>query len=101
MGRKNQIFFRFISLPKNRYQKGKYNTCFGYWDVRKNKNLKSIVLNMYALFFDYYKGSKPNKTLYRQIYYFCINSKCIHSWMYFKESQIFYFIENEIKKKYL
>ena len=101
IGKKNQEFIRFILVPKNIRQKGKYKVSLGHWDIRQNKNLRFLVLDIYKIMFYYAYGATPNKTTLRQIYYYFIDFKNLNNWFYFKEHQFRLLIENEIKKKYL
>jgi hypothetical protein len=100
-GKKNQEFIRFILVPKNVRQKGKYKTSLGNWDIRQNTNLRYIVFNIYKMMLYYAGGATANKTTLHQIYYYFVDLKNLNDWFYFKDNQILLFVENEIKKKYL
>ena len=41
-GKKNQEFIRFILVPKDRRQRSNYILSFGYWDTRKNSQIRFI-----------------------------------------------------------
>ena len=101
IGKKNQEFIRFILIPKNIRQKGKYKASLGYWDIRKNTKIRFLVFNIYKLMYYYSLGAKPNKSTLHQIYHYFIDLQNLNNWFYFKEAQTFLLIENEIKKKYL
>lgn len=100
IGKKNQEFVRFILTPKNIKQKGKYHTNLGFWDIRQNRQMRFIVLNIYKIMYFYSYGATPNKTTLRHIYAYFIDLKHLNSWFYFKEHKLILLIENEIKKKY-
>lgn len=101
IGKKNQEFIRFILVPKNIRQKGKYKTSLGHWDIRQNTNLRYIVFDIYKMMRYYVDGATANKTTLHQIYYYFVDLKNLNDWFYFKENQFRLLIENEIKKKHL
>lgn len=101
IGKKNQEFIRFILVPKNIRQKGRYKTSLGYRDIRQNRQLRFVVLDIYKIMYYYIYGAKANKTALRQIYYYFIDLKNLNNWFYFKEHHLRLLLENEIKKKYL
>ena len=49
VGKKNQEFIRFILVPKNIRQRGKYHVSLGYWDIRQNRQMRYIVLDIYKI----------------------------------------------------
>tara|TARA_B100000749_G_C18430724_1_gene467825 strand:- start:207 stop:542 length:336 start_codon:yes stop_codon:yes gene_type:complete len=101
IGKKNQEFIRFILVPKNVRQRGKYNASLGYWDIRQNKQMRYIVLDIYKIMVYYSKGATPNKTVLHQLYYYFVGVHNLNNWFYFKEDQLRLFLDDEIKKKYL
>jgi len=101
IGKKNQEFIRFILVPKNIRQRGKYHVSLGYWDVRQNKQMRYIVLDIYKIMVYYSKGATPNKTVLHQLYYYFVGAHNLNNWFYFKEDQLRLFLDDEIKKKYL
>ena len=101
IGKKNQEFIRFIMVPKNIRQKGKYKLNLGYWDIRNNKQLRFLVLDIYKIMYYYFYGATANKTAFKNIYYYFIDLKNLNNWFYFKEHNLRLLLENEIKKKHL
>lgn len=101
IGKKNQEFIRFIILPKNIRQRGKYRETLGYWDTRLNANMRYVVLNIYKILRYYSYGAQANKTTLRKIFYYFIDFTQSKRWLYFDTLNMMLFIENEIKEKYL
>lgn len=100
VGKKNQEFMRFILVPKNIRQKGKIFLTLGYWDTRKNSQIKYVVFNIYLFMFYYRFGTTPNKTTLLQIFFYFAKSKSLENWLYFKDIEVRLLVENELKKKF-
>ena len=100
IGKKNQEFIRFILVPKNIRQKGKYLMTLGYWDTRQNKKTRPIVFNIYKVMHYYSLGATWNTKILHYIYYFLVDMQNLNNWVYFNSSQLKLFVENEIKNKY-
>lgn len=101
IGKKNQEFVRFILVPKDIRQRGRYKTTLGYWDTRQNTNLRAVVMNIYKIMYYYSYGATPNKKVLCQIYNYFVDVRNFNNWSYFSLTQTMLFIEDEIKKKYL
>lgn len=101
VGKKNQEFVRFILVQKKIKERGVYKTNLGYWDIRQNRQMRFVVLNIYKIMYFYSYGATPNKTTLRHIYAYFIDLKHLNNWFYFKEHKLRLLIEHEIKKKYL
>lgn len=100
IGKKNQEFIRFILVPKNIRQRGKYLTSLGYWDTRQNRQTRYIVLNIYKIMYYYSLGATWNKKTLHYIYNYFVDVQNLNNWFYFNISQLKLLIENEIKNKY-
>ncbi len=100
IGKKNQPFIRFILIPKNIRQRGKYLMTLGYWDVRQNKKIRYIVLNTYKLMYYYYFGATWTKTTLHYIYNFFVNYQKLNNSVYFNYFQLKLLVQDEIKNKY-
>lgn len=100
VGKKNQEFVRFILVPKNIRQKGKILLTLGYWDTRKNSQIRYVVFNIYKFMYYYRFGATPNKTTLRQIFFYFAKSKPLGDWFYFKDIEVRLLVENEIKKSF-
>lgn len=101
IGKKNQTFVRFILVQKKIKERGVYKMALGYWDVRKNRQMRFIVLNIYKIMYFYSYGATPNKKTLQHIYAYFIDLQHLNNWFYFQEHKLRLLIENEIKKKYL
>jgi len=100
IGKKNQEFIKFILTPKNIRKGGKYLSTVGYWDSRRNKNTRYIIINIYKIMYLWCLGATWNKRFLYTIYNYFIDLRNLNNWSYFNTSQIYLFIENEIKNKY-
>lgn len=101
IGSKHQKFVRFILVPKERRQRSKYILSFGYWDLRDTRKPRFVVLNIYKIM-DYYRfGATFNRQFVRHFYKYFVDFNNLNSVDYFRQDQIYLFLENEIKKTYL
>lgn len=100
IGKKNQSFIRFILVQKNIRQKGKYFETIGYWDVRQNRNIRHMHMNIYKLMTFFFFGATLTKKTLVPVYYFFCDYQRLENAFYFSKSQLKLFVQNEIKTKY-
>jgi ribosomal protein S16 len=100
IGKKNQEFVRFILVPKNIRQRGKYLLTLGYWDTRKNNKIRHVVFNIYKFMYYYRFGATANKKALRHIFLYFVKRKLTNNGFYFNDTEIRLFVENDIIRKY-
>ena len=100
IGKKNQEFVRFILVPKNIRQRGKYHATLGYWDTRVNNQTRYVVFNIYGLMTAYRFGALPNKTSLHHIYKYFSRRSFMGGWYYFNDIDVRLFLEDELKQFY-
>jgi len=95
-GSKKQKFKTFIIIPKNKRIRGQIKEKIGFWDTRKNNNIKYLVFNVYNYLLNYsIKGLSLNKKVIYQLYYFFNSNK---KKGYINSSDLKTLLENEFKK---
>lgn len=100
IGKKNQEFVRFILVPKNIRQRGKFLLTLGYWDTRLNRQIRYVVFNIYKFMYYYRFGATPNKTTLRHIFFYFIRSKPAGDCFYFKDTEVRLLAEAELKNTF-
>lgn len=98
-GSKHHKFKKLIVIPRNYFINTKFKVKLGIIDIRSNKHVRYIVVNIYYLLKNYKKGLTPNKKSLNILYYFFIkNSFKLKN--YFSNQNRKLILENEIKQKY-
>ncbi len=101
-GKKNQLFVRFILVPKKVSQKGPYIKTLGYCDMKPNAlKVRYVVLNIYELLDVLYYGAQPTRQAFERIFKFFLDSYYDLHWFNSLLVDFMIILENEIKKKYL
>jgi hypothetical protein len=97
IGKKNQVFARFIVIPKRVKTKGPYKNVIGFLDLRKNINIRYVILNIYQIMLLFYFGGIPNKRTLCNLFYYFIDFNKGHNWSYFKVSSIKDFLKKKLE----
>ena len=99
LGNKHQKVIRFLLVPKEQRQRSKYILSFGYWDLRETNRPRLVVLNIYKIMTYYRFGATFKRELLLHFYKYFLDFH--DSVDYFRQEQMYLFLEDEIKKFYL